>query len=62
MRGEEFECPGCEERSTFSENGRFGNLTCDGCGYMPRASVRDEIRSLQTDTERTDTKENSEDD
>lgn len=41
----ELECPGCGDLATFSEDGQFGNLTCDSCGYMPRASVREEIRS-----------------
>lgn len=42
-----YECPGCGESSTFSEDARFGNLSCDSCDYMPCASVRDEIRSRQ---------------
>ncbi|MDJ1433550.1 hypothetical protein [Halostagnicola sp. A-GB9-2] len=45
------ECPGCGDDTTFSESGTFGLLSCDSCTYAPRASVRWEIRSQDTDTE-----------
>lgn len=38
------ECPNCEDETSFSEGARFGTLSCDSCGYTPRATVRDDIR------------------
>ena len=47
----EHKCPGCEEITTFSKGGTMGLLCCDSCGYAPRKSVRDEIRSGEADTD-----------
>jgi hypothetical protein len=45
------ECPKCEVKKTFSEQKRFGTLSCDSCGYTPQKKLRDKIRSRDTDTD-----------
>lgn len=38
-------CPDCGGRS-YSEGGRFGTLSCDGCGYTPRKKMREQIAEV----------------